>query len=249
MEPEAYEELHQLESVHWWYRGMRQITDSLLRANLRQADHLRILDAGCGTGGNLAALAGFGRCMGIDYSPLALTYAQEQHAGQIARASVEELPFAARSFDLVTSFDVLYCREVADDKQALSEFARVLRPGGCLFIRVPALPMLRGPHDSVVHGIRRYTADELRQKITGVGLQPVRTTYLNSLLLPLIFLIRQWQNLQVGMGAPPHSDVQVTSAPINVILSRILALEAAWVSRGQTFPAGVSVACLAVKPE
>ncbi len=50
MEPEAYDELRDLEPGHWWYRGMRVITNRLLTRHLGKPRHLQILDAGCGAG-------------------------------------------------------------------------------------------------------------------------------------------------------------------------------------------------------
>ena len=245
MEPEAYEELHRLEADHWWYRGMRAIALRLLADHLPRRDDLRILDAGCGVGGNLLALQRFGHASGIDYSPLALAYASAALPGNVARATVEGLPYANDSFDLVTSFDVLYCREVASDLQALAEFARVLRPGGHLLIRLPALAALRGAHDALVHGIRRYSAEDLARKIWKVGMKPNRLTYANSLLLPLIFIIRR---AQIIARSAPRSDVQPLPRPLNALLARILALEAAWIGSGHHFVAGVSIICLAAKP-
>jgi SAM-dependent methyltransferase len=248
MEPEAYDELFRQEPGHWWYQGMRLITARLLRGYLPRQERLRILDAGCGVGGNLDAFADFGNSFGIDYSPLALAYAAQGRRGRIGRASVEHLPFPDGAFDLVTSFEVLYAREVQDDTRALREFARVLRPGGYLLVRLPALLALRGAHDVVVHGVRRYTARGLRGKVLGAGLVPIRLTYLNFLLMPLIFVIRQFQNLQARRGAAPASDVKPTHPVLNRLLRAILALEAAWLGRGHSFPAGVSVLCLARKP-
>jgi hypothetical protein len=45
MEAEAYEELHRLETNHWWYRGMRAIINRILMRYYDSADHLKILDA------------------------------------------------------------------------------------------------------------------------------------------------------------------------------------------------------------
>ena len=249
MEREAYEELYCLEPSHWWYCGMRQITDRILSSILMRQRKLRILDAGCGVGGNLTAFSTYGQAFGLDYSPLALAYAKETHSGKLVQATVEGLPYADNSFDLVTSFDVLCCREVEDDVRALAEFTRVLRTGGYVLARLPALSILRGPHDTIVHGVRRYTTSELRQMVLQVGLIPVRLTYLNSLLMPLIFVIRQIQNLWARFGAPPRSDVRATPQAINAVLLNILRFEAGWIGKGRHFPAGVSVLCLALKPE
>jgi len=248
MEAEAYAEMHALEAHHWWYRGMREITSQLLRGIIDPQADLRILDAGCGTGGNLTAFAPFGEVSGIDYSPLALSYAREAHCGRLIQATVEQLPYADNAFDLVTSFDVLYCREVCDDMRALNEFARVLRPRGHLLLRLPAFSFLRGSHDVIVHGVRRYTIAQLRRKMMRIGLIPVRMTYLNSILMPLIFIMRQFQNLAVRFGTTPHSDVNPTPDPINTVLFNILKLESRWIAGNRGSPAGVSVICLARKP-
>jgi SAM-dependent methyltransferase len=160
---------------------------------------------------------------------------------------VEDLPYPDNTFDLVTSFDVLVCAEVGDDLQAMREFARVTRPGGHVLLRLAAMKSLRGPHDTVVHGIRRYSSDELSEKLCSVGLEAVTITYANSLLLPLIYPVRKWQNLIVARGREPASDLSETAIPINAVLNGILHLEAAWIRLGGRFPMGVSVMALARK--
>jgi SAM-dependent methyltransferase len=239
MEPGAYTELAQLEEIHWWYRGMRGMADALLRKHLPRTHGLTILDAGCGTGGNLGALGKFGKVFGFDLSPLALEHAQRNHPGQIARASVTTLPYPSGFFDLVTSFDVLYM--VEDDTAGLREFRRVVKPGGFVFLRLAAMPSLRGPHDDYVHTVRRYTAPELRQKIEGAGLRLLQISYANSLLLPMVFAVRTLQNRRGGMS----SDVSEVSEPSNSILTGVLGLETAWLKMGGGFPAGVSLVAVA----
>ena len=249
MEAEAYEELQRLETDHWWYRGMRAIVNRILMRIYDSPVPLKILDAGCGTGGNLTALARYGTPTGIDYSRLALSYAAQYHRARIGRASVVALPFAHSTFDLVTSFDVIYAREVPDDTTAIAEFARVTRPGGRVLIRVPALPALRGPHDDFVHGIRRYTTGEMRSKLLECGLAIERITYANSVLLPLVFVSRQIEARQAQLGATGASDVGKTSGLLDRLLEAILVLESWWIGMGGSFPAGVSLIAVARKPD
>jgi SAM-dependent methyltransferase len=248
LKPEAYDELHALEENHWWYRGMRRIVFTLLDQCYARDGSLDILDAGCGAGGNLVHLEPFGRVTGFDYSPLAVGYAATRRPDRLARASVTDLPYADASFDLVTSFDVIVCAEVHSDDDALSEFARVLRPGGRLLLRVAALLALRGPHDTVVHGVRRYTAPQLRVKLVEAGLEPERLTYANSLLMPAVFAQRQLQNVAVRLGREPTSDVSEVGEPLNSILTGVLDLEARWLARG-SFPLGVSLIAVARKDQ
>src|SRR5262245_27561020 len=151
-----------LEGVQWWYAGMRKIAREILTPLLPSSDAgtRRILDAGCGTGWNLQDLGTFGRTFGVDLSPLAAITTQRR-GGRVTQGDVLQLPFASASFDVVTSFDVLYHAWVKSDDHAVRELARVLRPGGLMLLKVPALKVLWGAHDEAVHSRHRYTRGEL----------------------------------------------------------------------------------------
>lgn len=243
MEPIAYDEMYQLEETHWWYQGMRHITSGLLTPVLNNHRNFLILDAGCGTGFNIQVLERFGHTLGVDYSPIALRYASKRGSKNLVQADVTCLPYGDNIFDLVTSLDVLYAEEVDNDVAALSEFARIVRSDGYVLIRVPALPSLRGSHDTLVHGVRRYTATELTQKFLTAGLRPLRITYSNTILLPFVFLTRLLQLREVG-----KSDVTPTPKLMNTFLFNILKLESYWINQLQkSLPLGVSLFGLAKK--
>lgn len=243
MEPSEYENIARIEEHHWWYQGMAAISLSLLDSHMagrRALPPLRILDAGCGPGGMLKRLSALGRPIGIDFHPLALGLAAGR--APLVRASVERIPFANERFDIITSFDVLYHRAVADDAQALDEFARLLRPDGVLLMRVPALEALRGAHDATVHTRRRYTARDLGSKLRAAGFRISRLTYANTFLFPLILLRRKLQ----ARSAETSSDVELPSPVVNRLLEWTLALERLWLSRFD-LPIGVSLFALASK--
>src|SRR5688572_28801414 len=125
--------MYRVEDSMWWYVGMRRIGEALLDGRLQPG--LRILDAGAGTGGNLRWLGRFGTAFGVDLAPEALHFCRERGLTTVARASVTDLPYRDSTFDLVTSFDVIYHLGVADDVAALREAARVLKPHGTLLVR------------------------------------------------------------------------------------------------------------------
>ena len=99
----------------------------------------------------------------------------EKRTGWVC-CSAEQLPFADGSFSSVLAIAVL--EHVPDDRAALSELARVLRPGGQAWVTVPhALrnisPIFRAPnrrHDRRLGHLRRYEQDELAEAGRRVGL-------------------------------------------------------------------------------
>jgi SAM-dependent methyltransferase len=242
MEPSEYRAIYTVEDRHWWYAGMARISRTLLTAAYPDRRDLRILDAGCGTGGALDFLAHFGAVTGSDISPLALAYSRARGHAALNQASVTALPYAAASFDLVTSFDVLYHRAVGDPRLALGEFRRVLSPGGRVLLRLPAYDWLRGGHDAVVHTARRFTTTTLGASLRETGFAIERLTYANTLLFPLAVAKRLLERL--APAAPAHSDVATNPAWLDALLARPLAAEAAWLRR-RDLPLGLSVVALA----
>lgn len=239
MELSEYHTIAQLEDAHWWYVGMRHIARAALKT-IALPRAARILDAGCGVGGGLTWLAEFGQPIGIDLHPLATQYAIRR-APRVARASVQTLPFPSASFDLVTSFEVLYHLAVKDDDAALRECARVLRPGGWLLLRVPAHDWLRGAHDRQVHTRHRYHAAELRMKIARASLRLRRLTPVGALLLPLALVQRVTQR-----EAEARTDVVMPRPFINRALTALLSTEGRWL-RHADLPFGLSLLALAQK--
>jgi SAM-dependent methyltransferase len=237
-----YRRMFEAEESQWWYAGQREVSAALLAPAVGASSRLRLLDAGCGTGYNLVALGRLGSALGIDLSPEALRFCRERGV-RAARASLLALPFGDAAFDVVTSFDVIYHDWVADDRAAVAEMARVLRPAGHLLLRVPALEALRGAHDSEVLTRRRYTRGELSVLLESCGLAVLRSSYCNSLLLPLLFARRTLDRLLGREG----SDVGFLPGPLERLFRGVLAVEAALVRRGFSFPLGASVVALALK--
>src|SRR5216110_2235455 len=122
MEPEQYALMARVERDHWWYVGMRRLVAALLADGSPEDSGWRVLDAGCGTGGTTAWLRRYGRVVGVDLAAEAVPFWHQRGLRWAARGSVAALPLATESFDLVTCFDVLYHRQVADEAPVLAEF-------------------------------------------------------------------------------------------------------------------------------
>ncbi len=236
------------EASHFWFRGFRAFIAPLVRHATAGRTDVRILDCGCGTGANLVLLGRFGRAYGFDLSETGLRFGREAGRSRLARAGVTAAPFAGAAFDLVTSFDVLYSLRTPDERTAVTEMYRLLRPGGYALINVAALDILRGDHSVLGREVRRYTRPALRTLLAGAGFTVERITYTNATLFLPIAIIRAAQRFR---GLPDESqaqtDISVPPAPVNAILSGLLLLESVWLRRFDA-PFGSSLLCLARKP-
>ena len=241
MEKEEYQKLFALEDRLWWFVGMRAISLALIERFVPHASPLAILDVGCGTGGMLEYLGRYGTVVGVDVSDEALAYAKRRTPRALVRAGLPRLPFVSGSFDLLTSFDVIYHQAVSDDEAALSEMARLLRPGGRLLLRVPAHDWLRGRHDVAVQTRHRYGKQELREKLRRAGLQVSYLSYANCLLFPVAASMRLAEKISRSQQG---SDVEEVSPPVNELLTRALKLEAVILRRG-SLPFGLSLFAVA----
>jgi SAM-dependent methyltransferase len=237
-----YRRMYEAEERQWWYSGQRAIALALLRSAWPEGSQ-RLLDAGCGTGYNLLALGCLGRTFGVDLSPEAIAFCRTRGVSAV-RGSVLRLPFRDASLDGVTSFDVLYHAWVSDDRAAVTEMARVLRPGGLALVRVPALKLLWGAHDVEVQSRHRYTRGELAALLRGCGLRVERASYCNSLLFPLLLVRRTLDRLLGREG----SDVGFLPAPLELAFGAALRAEARLLGWGASFPVGASVVALARRP-
>lgn len=239
------ESTYRAEERHFWFRGFRQFVVPLVAEALDGVPNARVLDAGCGTGRNLAMLDAFGRCCGIDLNALGLSFAARKGRRTVARASVTKLPFPDETFDLVTSFDVLYALDDEQEPAAFAEMARVLKPRGAVVINVAAMQVVRGGHSAALGAERRrYTMPVMRRSLERAGLTAVRLTYTNASLFPMLVAVRTMQRL---VGWPvPGIELEVPLRPVNDLLTGVLSLEARLV-RYIGLPFGSSVLCLARK--
>ncbi|MBI2423477.1 MAG: class I SAM-dependent methyltransferase [Candidatus Hydrogenedentes bacterium] len=103
---------------------------------------MRVLDAGCGAGRNLAVLGSLGfDVVGLDRSAQALSDARRQAPGApILRARLDALPWATPTFDVVVANAVLHFASNPDEFDGmLAELWRLLLPGGILFARLAVI--------------------------------------------------------------------------------------------------------------
>lgn len=198
MDPQEYARMHALETEYWWFAGRREIVSTLLHEvpprGLKAG--LRLLDIGCGTGANLPmlrhAVGKEGRVTAMDFSPLALEFARahpESSGVTLLQGDALHLPFQDESFHVLTMLDVL--EHLSDDRRALDEVRRVLKPGGALVFSVPAYQHLWSAHDEALHHFRRYEYRDLRRLLIESGFEVHRLSFAMSIMPPIAWLWRK----------------------------------------------------------
>ena len=253
MNHEEYGRMYRFEDTYWWFVARRRLIVSLLDSTYPRDGRLRLLDIGCGTGAMLDMLAPFGDVTGADFAPEALQFCRARGEAQgraypLTRADVRRLPFATDSFDAVTAMDVI--EHIDDDKAAASEIFRVLKPGGRLFVTVPAYQFLWSEHDEALHHYRRYTAPHLKDVFQRVGFSVPKVSYTVSSLLPPIAAYRLVSHALTGRrrGGEKKADLVQVSPRVNAALESLCAWETRLVGR-TNLPFGVTVVSVAEKPE
>ena len=233
MEEGIYDLMREKEEHLWWFRGRRAVIDAFLaRAGL--SGPLRVLDAGCGTGGNFASYALYGELEGVDPSPAAVDYCHRRGFSGVVCGDAERLPFDDGRFDLVTATDVL--EHVSDDRRALAEMRRVASSGGVLLLTVPAYRWLWSPEDEGLGHHRRYTYGRLRERLIEAGWAPALHSYFNTILLPPIAIAKRLVRTSTSVN-----DLERTPGWLDCALLQPMRLEAALIRRGARLPAGVSL--------
>ena len=238
------EEIHKIAAIEqrqWWYRGTREICFSLLHPFISDRRPRHILDVGCGTGGNLLALSRYGQARGIDIDPLCVEYCRQKGL-DVSAGTMFDLHEPASSIDLLTMFDVLCYAKPSQTVSVLRGMATAVKPGGLIAFREPAMHIARGWHDRAVHTNQRFTTGGISRSLREARFEPLRVTYLNSVLFPPIVAIRRLQDF----WKPSHaqSDVEDTAEPLNALLLGILRFERAVLS-AVDLPFGVSLFAIA----
>ncbi len=245
-----------IEDHHYWHVHRRRIILEELRAFAPSPGPL--LEVGCGIGTVATHLNANG--FEVDYSDIfgrALEIASERAGARLGAAVKRRRfvrlditrPLPALEYAGVLAFDVI--EHLPDDVGVMRHLHDALPRDGFVMVTVPAFQFLWSPWDDVERHKRRYTRDQLTALLEQTGFAVERATYFFS---PLFFAalgvkgLRRARDLvapPAGAGVAELVEGQ-SSAPVNRLMSLVLAFERPWLERAR-LPFGTSILAIARK--
>ena len=239
MNPAEFANIANCERDFWWYRGMRKILFRLLDRHLAGRRIGRALEAGCGTGylSRLFQKERHWPVVPMDISPDGLRYARAMGVERPVQGDATCLPFAGGAFDLVLSLDVLaHLPRGMEPRRGARDGARAgaRRPDGR---RAP--PRSTSCAAAIPNSLTNASASpagRLRELFEAAGFRVVRC----DLCQLAADAGGAGEISPVGAAAaPPGLHRAGTVAPwLDRLLYAPLAVEAAWIGGGGSFPAG-----------
>jgi SAM-dependent methyltransferase len=245
MDTKLFDEMYRVEQDHWWFRARREIVWSLVRRYLGgpKSGRLKICELGCGTGGNLAALADNHDVVGVECSPQALEYAQRRLGNRVCSGSLpSNIDLPPDSFDVVLLADVL--EHIEDDAGSAKAALHLLRPGGIVVATVPAYQWLYSPRDTHHYHYRRYSKGRFRALWRTSNTQTLLLSHYNALLFPLAAAVRLASKLRSVNDAA--GDLTIPPRLANELLSLLMRSEQNLLGR-LPVPFGLSLVAVTMK--
>ena len=241
MDRDVYVRMAALEQAHWWFQARRVMIARGIERLVRPGAEAKLLEAGCGSGGNLAMLKEFGHVEAFEFDEEARRLAAERTGQRIPHGALPDVvPFDEKRFDLIGMFDVL--EHIEADQAALAALRERLAHDGALLVTVPAFPRLWSRHDETHHHFRRYTRQSLTAVAKAAGYRCETAFYFNTFLFPLAIATRAAKAI-TGSDTP---DDALPAGWLNTVLRRIFAAERHFVGRVR-FPFGLSL-CAGLRP-
>lgn len=197
-----YEAMFKVETDLWWYKILHEKTLNAIKTQFGNRP-LRILDAGCGTGGMLAYLKknGYDSLRGLDLSEDAVKFTSSRGFDVIRfdLRNIADYPKEIK-FDVIICNDVLCYFNDQEIAQILQEFRKRLNPNGLIISNNNAMKAFEGIHSIVLSIPRRFVIKEFQEICQSIQLPIIQSNYWSAFLAPLIWIYRKTQLVALKLG-------------------------------------------------
>jgi len=241
----SFEERYfELEEYSWWCRARRDAIIRLVKT-LKISNNSKILEIGCSSGTLTKVLGSIGfNVYGIDRSKIAINLCKKRGLKNVFAMDGTKTRFGDAEFDAVIASDVL--EHIKDERAAMNDWRRILKPRGILIIFVPAFKLLWSEHDENNRHYRRYSKDYLIGILKKSNFNVERASYWNFTLFFQASLVRIFQHIFMKRRKQSFNRLYDISPVANSFLVNLLKLENAYLEKFD-FPVGVSIFAIARK--
>jgi len=229
------------EETYWWFVGRRKVISTIGHRYLTRPN-LRILDWGCGAGGNFKTLAQFGTVSGVDSSPAAVEFCKKRGFANVkCLARLDQLQGGLK-FDMITCFDVL--EHLEDDGEFLRQLHEFIDSNAFVFVTIPAHEFLWSQLDEVLGHVRRYSRKRIIELFEQNGFQVIRVSYFFALLSPLFVVARIFQKKTNSRTVTLEDMIVNVPSSLNLVFIWLMTVES-FLLRWINLPLGTSLLLLA----
>jgi SAM-dependent methyltransferase len=239
--------LSKVEEGNFWFESRNRLLVWALKQYFPKANYY--IEIGCGTGFVLSGIQREFSGLNLSGSEIlseGLSFAQKRLPDvEFFQMDARLIPFECE-FDVIGAFDVL--EHIDEDDTVLLQMFQATRQGGGILVTVPQHRFLWSAMDEYAFHKRRYTRDELRQKVEKAGFRIERITSFVTLLLPLMLLsrLRHKSSQEADFGEDAMVEFHI-SPLLNAALAKISCVEQLMIQLGLSFPFGGSLLCIGRK--
>lgn len=208
---------------------------------MHSSDKQKLLDYGCGNGLFLQYLLNNDWSLSLSgFDP----YLTSEYTNEIKILVNKGINFhkqlnlvANTTYDVVTALDVI--EHIEDDKQALIDIHKILKPDGKLLLIVPSHPWLYSLHDAAGGHYRRYTKKSIQAVLMEAGFTVIHQEYFFVFLIPVSILVKYYLLIKRLIGG----NTSINELPSNPcgVFSLAIKIESFLMKCGIKFPCGHSM--------
>jgi SAM-dependent methyltransferase len=224
-----YIRMASVEEQLWWYRSLHTLVFNQI-SNSFSENTIKIVDAGCGTGGMLKYLSKneYKNIEGFDISTDAVEICKSRQLSVYIDSIINiSAHYKPQTLDVIISNDTFYFINETERKKLIQDFHNLLRPNGLVILNLPALKAFRGIHDISVGVNYRFSKRDIKKMINPSQFKILRATYWPFFLSPIIFITRFFQRikLKINKNAKIESDIDLPPKEINNLLFKLTRIE------------------------